>query len=204
MSYHDPRAWPLRFISVLVRAPLAFLAAFELVCIKLFQLLFRPRFQVRGSCQHNGQCCHHLLFVEGGLERWPIIKNIYRFWLNGIYRFEATDNRVELGDGRVARIYRCGFFDDERLCRSHLLRPLVCRRYPEAAYYQAPRLHRGCGYQLVDRLTGDIVAPQDPEAPALRGLRTSAAALKNRWPVTVLDSELEPGEKRDPTQVKDP
>lgn len=158
------------------------MAELELFWVRIFQRLVKPRFVITGACQSNGQCCHHLLFVEGFLERWPGLRRLYQFWLNGIYRFVATENVVEMPGGRRARIYRCDFLDANRRCRSHRLRPLLCRRYPLPGYFVAANLHRGCGYRVIDRMSGEVCAPQQPEAPGLRGQQTAAEVLKQRWP----------------------
>jgi len=162
-----PTARPagLRALSLVVRLTLALWATLELRGRAVVELLLRPRFTIGGHCQHNGACCHHILMADDPLTTWPVLGVLGRFWLCGVYRFRPTENAVELPDGRLARVYTCDNLTTDCCCREHFLRPLVCRQYPRPRYFEAPALHTGCGYHVVDRRTGErLEAPPSTDA----------------------------------------
>ncbi|MFH1809141.1 MAG: hypothetical protein ABIJ09_10380 [Pseudomonadota bacterium] len=181
MAARARRPLALTLLSVMVRAPLAALAWFELRCRDLLWLALRPRYRVEGTCQHNGVCCHHILVVE---QRWlasPPLSWLVRFWLQGIHRFRPTANQVEMPDGGVAHIYSCDNLDENRRCREHLLRPMICRIYPRPGHFVPPVLHRGCGYRVVDRISGEELRTATPLASGEVAKRYDKGALIDRW-----------------------
>jgi hypothetical protein len=181
VSAPPARPLPLAVLSLLLRAPLAALAGFELLCVRLFHVVVRPRYRIEGRCQHNGVCCHHILVVEGRWMALPVVGALLRLWLGGIHRFRATANLVELPDGTQARIHTCDNLDDRRRCREYWLRPLVCRGYPRPGYFAPPALHRGCGYRVVDRASGEVLAGGGPPHARDDGAPVDRAALVDRW-----------------------
>lgn len=171
----------MRGFSFVLRALLVpFHAALSLVD-RMIDLLEQPRYQIRGGCHHNGQCCHVLLFSEHPFLTWPLLRAAVRFWLERVYPFALTETSIaDPETGELFRMVRCRVFDGHR-CGQYWLRPRVCRSWPRPGH-QPPTLFHGCGYWAVDRADrsgADVSRRRSAAEPA------KAAALAQRWEQSV-------------------
>jgi hypothetical protein len=143
---------------------------------RLTQIVERPRYQIRGGCHHNGQCCRQLLLVEAPFLTWTLLRWLTRFWMERIYPFDITETAVlDPDSGDFYRILRCRNLVDRR-CREYWLRPRLCRIWPEPS--TAPRvLFKGCGFWVSDRLGAEGVDVSRRRV----GWEDGAEELARRW-----------------------
>lgn len=119
----------------------------DLAMQKIAKKIIRPPFQQVGSCKRRGNCCHYILLPETK----GIWGKLFYFWhteVNGFYLREGLDAEWEK---EKVLVMGCRYLRKDGLCSQHILRPMVCRKWPIVEHFGKPRILKGCGYRVVVR-----------------------------------------------------
>jgi hypothetical protein len=110
-------------------------------------------FRVEGTCLRHGTCCHYILVgLPAWTGRFPVLERLALLWLTEVHGFFPRDFRLEDDQGAPLLVLGCRYLTPRGLCAHHVLRPMVCRRWPRVRWSdRAPPLDMACGYRFVSR-----------------------------------------------------
>ncbi|HAR63455.1 MAG: hypothetical protein DKM50_12230 [Candidatus Margulisiibacteriota bacterium] len=108
--------------------------------------IIKPRYQVSGNCLRCGSCCQHIgLAINGTLANNPFLLKFIIFYYQRVNSFKYDRYLEE----QNVLLFTCLEFDStKRICKSHYLRPAICRNYPLVRYVAKPELLPGCGFTI--------------------------------------------------------
>lgn len=119
------------------------------------RLVLRPRWRLTGGCQRTGQCCRYITqhASSGGAFIGRRADRLLRWWATEVNGFYVRDFDVSDVDSErpAVIVYSCRYLTREGSCRNYALRPALCRTWPRVDFFTKPQLHKGCGFDVVER-----------------------------------------------------
>ena len=110
-----------------------------------YQKILNRKYYREGKCNRCGGCCkdiyiRHKNSVIKSEEEFNEIKNSCSF-----YKHITITGKDDFG-----LTFTCNNFDEEKkLCKTHFLRPKICRNYPsEQIFSFGAMLHKTCGFRF--------------------------------------------------------
>ena len=134
----------LRFLLRLCVYPFVIL---DLTVQRLIRAIHRPPFRVAGACKKRGNCCHYILLGwHPVMDKFPKVGRFWLWWYTHVHGFYLRGFDIENENGDIAKVMSCRYLQKDGSCGSYLLRPGICRRWPNVDYVSHPYMLKGCGY----------------------------------------------------------
>ncbi|NGX39835.1 MAG: hypothetical protein KR126chlam1_01169 [Chlamydiae bacterium] len=132
--------WPVRLFFL----PFVLLDA---AMQKIAHLLIRPPYKQVGQCKKRGNCCHYILIRKPkGFFGW-----VFTLWNTQFLGFYNRSQEDYENEGHKVLVMGCRYLKKDGSCKHHLLRPMVCRKWPVISSFGYPRRLKGCGFTAVPR-----------------------------------------------------
>ena len=110
------------------------------------KILFKPKYQLEGSCKKCGKCCHHIGIVAPfDISNTKWIAAIIITFYEQVNDFTFLEYDID----KQILIFSCKHYNAHtRLCPVYFSRPALCRNYPYPRLFHKPEVIKGCGYSL--------------------------------------------------------
>ena len=142
-----PHQWIPKWIRKVIQVvflPFIYLDTFARKCALYF---VRPPYKLAGKCKQRGNCCHYILMkYEKG-----VLGKIQFFWVTQIQGFFLRHAKPVEKDGTPFYIMGCRYLQKNGKCGNYLLRPVICRQWPDVAFHNQPRILKGCGFYTIEK-----------------------------------------------------
>ena len=158
----DPTKLPKRWFPGIIRKLLqiAFLpfVLIDKMAVKIAAWLIKTPYKKEGACRRRGNCCYYIRMRK---YRGPI-NFIQMFWATQINGFFLRQKKPVKYGKKQYFIMGCRHLQKDGSCKEYLLRPSICRKWPEIERFGEPNILKGCGYRA---------APRNPENHSLKILQ---------------------------------
>lgn len=113
---------------------------------RMTHMMQKPEYVRAGACGSCGKCCHAVgIEVPRWMLRFPKCEQFFIWWHDLRYNFSYLGRHDNL------LVYECRFINAHNKCSIYRWRPRLCREFPRAELFGAPRLHEGCGFYFIKR-----------------------------------------------------
>jgi hypothetical protein len=108
------------------------------------RFLFRPQWQLAGSCRKCGRCCQEIYVraTERQLASGWFIDLTIR-WISWLFNFIHLRTEAERG----YLVFTCRSKLADGRCGDYFWRPNICRNYPLVDYFDRPTVFPDCGFK---------------------------------------------------------
>lgn len=91
-----------------------------------FEMLFAPKYKLKGGCNRCGACCRNILFYIGDKSiKTEAEFNRLKSWKRSYHHFSIEGKDP---DGNL--LFRCKSLTNDNKCSVYFFRSLACRAYP--------------------------------------------------------------------------
>ena len=123
----------------------------EDIFLDIYNKLFSSKYIRKGKCKKCGACCRNILFSteEGYVKSEELFKQMqkkYKYYRN--FKISGViKDKQDFQNGALT--FECKHITKDNKCRIYYLRPIFCRKYPDAIQeliYQGVTMLDECGY----------------------------------------------------------
>lgn len=135
---------PLRLCIKLLIYPFMML---DIFAKKIALRIVPPPFKITGSCKKRGNCCHYIL-LRTKSKKLSLLSLFWHTQINGFFlRSKKADNVM----GKNHFVMGCRYLRKDGSCSNYILRPALCRNWPDVGFRREHGILKGCGFQVREK-----------------------------------------------------